>query len=366
MVGFFNVTTKMRCVEMKKRDEKSVISDSGVDEIGEFELISKLISKTRNRRFSSIVLGVGDDTAVLQVSSGKLLLATCDSQIQGVHFRRDFSSPYQIGMRAAAVNISDIASMGGEPRFALVSLAVPTDVHSEMLADIYKGMDAVFSPVGTAIVGGNTSSTSGPLVIDITLLGEIEPSRVLTRRGAKSGDVLCVSGELGGSRAGLICLMKDEIQVDEPLRQKGLSAYRTPTPRLAVGKILGECGLISACLDVSDGLAGDALRLAEQSHVAITVDLGKVPVADVAAAVAEQLKEHPAQFAARGGEDFELLFTMPKRHFSEIRQRLITETGVTITAIGDVTDGKGVHFKENKKLLSINMSGFDHFNRRKN
>ena len=170
---------------------------------GEFALIARLTKDLPSR--ADIVLGVGDDAAILDIGGDMLLLATVDSQVEGVHFTLGVCSPEQIGRKALAVNLSDIAAMGGEPRYALVSLVLPPDLPAELLAGIYAGMRQQAEEFGTAIIGGNVSGErqGAQLILDVTLLGVVERGRAITRGGAQVGDVLCVTGTLGDSAAGL-------------------------------------------------------------------------------------------------------------------------------------------------------------------
>ena len=351
-----------KLVKMSKKKAGWINDNSEADGLGEFELISR-IAPLDKRTGPGVHLGVGDDTAVLSLSEGTLLLATCDSQIQGVHFRLDFSTPFEIGQRCAAVNLSDIAAMGGTPRYALVSLSVPHGTRASLLAEMYDGMRDMFSRFETTIVGGNTSSTTGPLAIEITLLGEGAPHRILTRSGATPGDVVCVTGVLGASRAGLSCLMNGSLNIGGELRDDALLSYRTPWPRVDVGSILAANGHVSACMDISDGLAGDAAHLADRSGVAVLIDLEKIPVSKAAVAVSDETHQDPCVFAAKGGEDFELLFTIERAHLTDISVILQRQTGVAVTPIGEISNGEGVYFRYYNDIKIINMSGFDHFKR---
>jgi thiamine-monophosphate kinase len=339
-----------------------VLKKNNLHVLGEFGLIDKLTANIGDHS-NGVMVGPGDDAAVLAIQTGHLLLATCDSQIEGVHFRLDWSAPADIGKRAAAVNLSDIAAMGGDPRFALVSLAVPKDFDVDTLLKIYQGMSVGFSSWNTQIVGGNTAGTSGPLMLDITLLGEVLPNRVLNRAGARVGDIVCVTGTLGNARAGCR-LLSDGMpsrDLDEALSREALAAYRTPVPRVMAGEILAASGVVTACMDISDGLIGDAAHIAKQSNVEIVVDIDRVPVAEAARCVAASIDELPEVFAAKGGEDFELLFTAPGSGSARVISEIGDKTGLPVTVIGEVRKGQGVVVRMHGRPIPELCSGFDHF-----
>ena len=340
------------------------IEKTALETLGEFGLIDKLTSQLY-RKTSGIVLGVGDDTAAILPTRGQLMLVTCDSQIEDIHFKFDWSSPFDVGRRAAAVNLSDIAAMGGKPRFALVSLAVPKHLELSTLTEIYRGLDNMFSERRVSIIGGNTAATVGPLVVDITLLGEAKTDRLLTRDGARIGDVVCVTGTLGNARAGLAVLSSPNVSWAGIECDSVLGAYRCPTPRGAVGKILGEFGHVSACMDISDGLAGDAGHLARRSEVCIRIDLMRLPISDTVRQIASNLGESVEIFALRGGEDFELLFTLPKEELPALSAQVAEKTGVSVSVVGEVVSGSGVELTFQGQDIATDDGGFDHF-RQKN
>lgn len=303
---------------------------------GEFELIAHLTRGLSSR--SDVALGVGDDCAILDLNGDTLLLATCDSLVEGIHFTRQFSSPEQIGRKALAVNLSDIAAMGGEPRYALVSLILPADLSRSYVDNIYAGIRHEATHYSTAIVGGNIASSgkSAPLVIDITLLGTIERGHALTRSGAHSGDTLMVTCTPGDSAAGLYTLLHPDSRYPRDAQETLRTVHRTPQPRIRVGRILSQFGpaIITAMLDISDGLSGDLSHLCTRSNVGARVELAHLPLSSSIRAVASRIRYDPFSWALHGGEDYELLFTVSPGNERKVIEAVLNATGIPVTAIG--------------------------------
>ncbi len=296
--------------------------------LGEFALIDRL-KRLVPSTGPGVVTGIGDDAAVLRLSGE--VLATCDVQVEGVHFTLDLVPPSDLGWRALAVNVSDIAAMGGTPRYALVSLVLPPETAGNVVEEIYAGLAEAATAHGVVVVGGNVSATSGPLVIDITLLGEA--GIVVRRSGACPGDGVWMTGAAGKAAGGLFLLHHPDVRV--PDRDALVSAYRRPVPRVAVGQALAVTGLVTALVDTSDGTAQDLLHLIEASGAGVSLDLTRVPLAEGLPAVAHAAGVDPAAWALGGGEDYELLFTAAPA-FAEAAPDLARITGVPLTRIGDV------------------------------
>jgi thiamine-monophosphate kinase len=267
-----------------------------------------------------------------------LLLATSDSQVEGVHFTRQFSSPEQIGHKALSVNLSDIAAMGGEPRYALVSLILPADLSRSYIDNLYSGIRHEATCYATTIIGGNIASSgkSASLVIDITLLGTIERGHALTRSGAHSGDTLMVTCTLGDSAAGLYTLLHPAARYPRAAQEVLRTVHRTPQPRIHVGRILSQLGpaIITAMLDVSDGLSGDLAHLCARSNVGARVELAHLPLSPSLCAVAASIGYDRFSWALHGGEDYELLFTVSPGHEQKVIEAVHAATGIPVTPIG--------------------------------
>ena len=299
--------------------------------LGEFELIERLQAVVPGAG-RGVLVGIGDDTAVLR--AGAALLATCDVQVEGVHFTRALCSPADVGWRALAVNLSDIAAMGGEPRYALVSLLIPPADASPALEGLYTGLAELARLEGIAVVGGNVSATSGPLAVDVTLLGDVE--QAVLRRGARPGDGIWITGQTGKAAAGRFVLEHPEAAV--PARESLAAAYRRPVPRVGAGRVLGglaRAGLVTAMIDTSDGTASDLLHLAEASGVGVRLDAARLPVPAGFTAAVRAAGVTAEAWTLGGGEDYELLFTATDA-FGERAVDLSATAGVEVTRIGDV------------------------------
>jgi thiamine-monophosphate kinase len=291
--------------------------DERLADVGEFGLIARIASRASPGR---AIVGIGDDCAVLPGPPGRFTLVTVDMHVENVHFRLDRASPSHIGETALAVNISDIAAMGGDPRYALLSLAARPDTPVGVIDEIVDGIATMAARFEIQIVGGNVTSTDGPLCIDIALLGDVPEDEVVLRNGARAGDLLAVTGTLG-RRSALRLAREAAIDAVPPLP--------VPEPRVAVARRLAAAHLARAMMDISDGLAGDATHLAAASHVGIEVEAERVPVAEEAERYAGELGIEPLELALTGGEDYELLLALAPQDV-ERAQQAARDVGLTV------------------------------------
>lgn len=340
-------------------------------DIGELGLIERLAALA-GREGDGLVRGIGDDAAVLRWPAGELLLATCDAAIEGVHFRAGRSLPglpeagYRgIGRRVAAVNLSDVAAMGGRPRFALASLAAPEDTDLSCLEELYAGLAGALEEAGALLVGGNTARAPERLWVDVFLLGQVEPAGLLRRDGARPGDAVCLTGDVGAAAAGLALLEAAAPGVVlEGAARQAARRHLAPVPRLAAGRILGASGAVTACLDVSDGLLRDAGHLARASGVAIRIDAESIPVSAVTREACAIAGIDALETAATGGEDFELLCTVRPGAVGALARRLEAEAGLPLTVIGEVAAGEpAVVARRGGEPWHPAREGFEHFGR---
>ncbi len=304
--------------------------------LSEFELIARLTQGLPLR--TGVVLGVGDDCAILDTGGNTLLLATCDSQVEGVHFTFQTYSPEEIGRKAVAINISDIAAMGGEPRFALISLVLPLRQSQELIERVFTGLRQEAEQFAIAIAGGNISGAGKgeQLVIDITLLGGIERGHALMRSGARIGDTLFVTGSLGDSAAGLYTLLHPDHPYPLEARDALRSVHRVPRPRVREGRILSQLGpeTVTAMIDISDGLSGDLQHLCERSTVGARIDTTHLPLSQALHTIASVAAHDPYDWALHGGEDYELLFSVSPGKEDIVIEAVQSATGTPVTAIG--------------------------------
>ncbi len=313
--------------------------------LGEFDLIERFFTRPAAR--SDVLLGVGDDAALLVPPPGLVLVAATDTLVEGRHFLPDAPAD-SVGHQALAVNLSDLAAMGAEPAWALLSLSLP-DAAVEWLEAFASGLDALARQHGVALVGGDT--VRGPRVVTITALGFVEPGLALRRGGARPGDLLYVSGWPGEAAAGLEALLRGAGSPDDPLVRR----CRYAEPRLALGRALR--GLASAAMDVSDGLLGDLAKLCAASGVGAVLDLERLPVS------AELARRHPAAGCERlvlsGGDDYELLFTLPEAVAAEVAS--ISSAALPLHRIGRIEAGHGVQCRREGRPVTVTERSYDHF-----
>jgi thiamine-monophosphate kinase len=308
-----------------------------VGDIGERAVIDRIRAKLVPSP-AWVAIGIGDDAAVLLPERNRAAVITTDVLVEGIHFDRAFTPPAAIGHKALAVNLSDLAAMGAEPRAALLSLVLPRGLRVEDLDAMVDGLLALALRHGVSLVGGNVASSPGPLLLDVTATGVVKPRRVLTRAGARPGDDIYVSGEIGAAAAGLL-LCRRHAGGD---RAEGEASCQTrflmPEPRIRLGQLLGRNGIATACVDLSDGL-GDAVRqIASASGVGAIIEADAVPVPDAARAVlASSAGGDWLNAAMSGGEDYELLFTVSSRRRRKLRGVLQHAQGLACTRIGRVT-----------------------------
>jgi thiamine-monophosphate kinase len=283
---------------------------------GEFELIASLAGRLDP---ATDGLGIGDDAAAWSPTAGALVVATTDMLVEGVHFRLDWTSPRDLGWKSLAVNLSDLAAMGAIPGRALISVALLPS-QTALLGEMYEGLSELARLTGTTVVGGDTVRTSGPLVVNVALIGEAEPGRLLRRDGARPGDMLLLTGAVGASAAGLALLLEgDPERLAGPEAAPLLAAHHRPNPRLAAGRTLAALGLRCA-IDISDGVASESRHLAMASGVAIQLDIDRIPIEPAAVALFGDAKAR--DLALSGGEDYELLFTVPEGRLAEVASAL--------------------------------------------
>lgn len=320
-----------------------------ISKLGEFGLIEQ-IRKTMARGAKGVRVGIGDDAALLALPPASRLLATTDLLLEGVHFDLATTDLFSLGWKSAAVNLSDIAAMGGTPRFCLTALGIPSSLTVEDIGEFYRGVNACLKKFGAVLVGGDTCGSRTGLVISVSVLGEAKKKRAVTRSGARPGDRIFVTGTLGDSAAGLEMLGTRGRGTAKQLVEKHLR----PTPRVAEGIKLA--GIASAMIDVSDGLSSDLGHLCEQSGAGAEIYIERIPLSKVLRS-AKGMKLPPVKYALSGGEDYELLFTV---HRSNIKNMKAVK--LAATEIGVITRDRSMRLIDARgKSTPLPVTGFDHF-----
>jgi thiamine-monophosphate kinase len=390
-----------------------------VADLGELALLARIEARigpaSAGPDRPDVVAGIGDDTAALNWTSGNLVLFTTDALVEDVHFRRATSAPADVGWKALAINASDIAAMGGDPRHAVISLILPAELDVEWVDGLYDGMLAIARDAGIAIVGGNLAQAPS-IVVDVALLGEVEPHMLLRRTGARPGDLVAVTGTLGRAAAGLMAvetmLATGGIPPGEdvpayphtargapvhPLVERAIAAQRRPLPRLAEGRALAATRAVRAMIDLSDGLALDLWRLCEANGLGVRVDASRIPVdacvPTVLEAVGRDAAGHPTpgsgapgrsassrgaeggsaldlaiagrtalDLAIAGGEDYELLFAVAPDAAGRVLEHLSDATGTPAVVIGRFEEASaGRIVVMDRKRRPLEPEGWTHF-----
>jgi thiamine-monophosphate kinase len=339
-----------------KKDRKSVGA------IGEFPLIERIRNILPAAGNKDLLVDIGDDTAVVRIGKGRALLVTCDIQVEGRHFRFDHITPYQLGRRSMAANLSDIGAMGGKPTYALVSLGLPAAFPVKSYDRLFEGMRDELQPHRARIVGGNLARTEDCLIVDITLLGEAASSRVLTRGGARVGDRIFVTGKLGASGAGFQVLAAFGKRF--PGRYKHLvQSHVLPTPRVELGQKIARADVATAMIDISDGVAGDLFHICTRSGVGAEIREDRLPLPERIGEIAERSGKSVVELALHSGEDYELLFTSPRRVSVKKVQFVAGKSGIPVTEIGRIVrrdDGYSLVDSRGRKT-PLSPAGWNHF-----
>ena len=309
-----------------------------------------------------VTIGIGDDAAVVEPARGTLDVVTTDTLVEGVHFERSFVPPADLGHKTLAVNLSDLAAMGATPRVALLSLVLPAAMAAADLDALVGGMLALADRHRVALVGGNITRSSGPLVLGMTAIGALRRRKVLARAGGRPGDELWVTGTLGGAAAGLACLLRNP--AGPPTKDAdltgGIERYRRPEPRVRIGALLGRNRAAHAAVDLSDGL-GDGLRqLTRACGVGAVVDGAMVPIDEGARRWFDTHGIAPLDAAIAGGDDYELLVAAPRAHRRRVAAVSRLARGVPITRIGELTKDTALVLRTKDGDRAV-PAGYEHF-----
>ena len=335
----------------------------------EASIIARLCRAIPNRSgraaAGGVAIGIGDDAAVLRPRRGREWALSTDALVEGAHFLARVHPPEVVGFKALARAASDLAAMGAEPRYFLLTLSLPAERAGAWLERFARGMARAARRFGMELIGGDVSRHDS-VVAALTVLGEIRPGRALTRSGARPGDALYVSGRLGAAQAGLELLLRGGTRAPRRARNSqhySLERHLYPVPRLALGAWLAACGIASAAMDLSDGLSTDLARLCVASHAGAVVHAASLPLAAADGGESASAGRRAAALARalHGGEDYELLFTVRPRRVAQVPAHF---RGVPLTRIGEIVRGRGAMLlKANGRRVPLPPQGWDHFAR---
>jgi thiamine-monophosphate kinase len=328
--------------------------------IGEFGAIEKIAkaAKTAGGSGDFLKTGIGDDAAVFKVKAGYECLVSTDLLIEGIHFDPSYTRPKDLGYKALAANLSDIAAMGGEPLFYFVSIAAPGEMDFRDFKRIFAGMEE--AALGARLAGGDTCNTPGPLFISVCVIGQAEKGRAVKRSGARPGDGIWVTGTLGDSAAGLEILKAGATGRHPSVEKFLISRHLRPEARVQAGRLLGKSGMAFSMIDISDGLSSDLRHITEASGVGAVIFEEKLPISRELAAYAG--RERAIKLSLSGGEDYELLFTVRGSEAERRLSRLGDRAGVTFTKIGEVLKGDRAYLElEDGTRKALKPEGYEHF-----
>ncbi len=331
-------------------DSTDVRSPDLLGTAGEFGAIARFAARLQTR--AGVRVGIGDDCAVLDAL--RTPVVSTDALVEGVHFRRDWTSARDLGRKTLAVSVSDLASGGAYPVAAFLSLCAPPDVEMAWLGEFYDGMESLANEFAFTVAGGDTTR-AGQLMMSATLVGELLPEadgQPVLRSGAKVGDWVCVTGDLGASAAGLALLQRGQ-RAQSPAHAEVLRRHFDPSPRLDTMRVLLQANraAIHAGMDISDGLVGDANHIAARSGVRLVLDAAQIPLSSATLRVADELGVPALPWALGGGEDYELLLCLAPDAFDSLHH-----LGAGLTRVGDVVAGAGV-----KVLQGAEAESWTHF-----
>ncbi len=330
-----------------------------LSDIGEFGLINRF-SKLFNTETPSSITGIGDDCAVIPAGKGSSWLITTDMLIEGRHFLTDKISPQDLGYKSLAVNLSDIAAMGGTPHSICLSIGISKDTSIEWLDQFFEGLHNLCKASGTLLIGGDTTKSDDKMIINIVAMGKANDNDIKLRSAARPGDNICVTARLGDSAAGLYALL-NELPADETVKHL-IQQHHHPKTFIEEGKWLGQQESVHAMIDVSDGIESDLQHIIDQSAAGAEINLENIPISSELAAFSKQHNLNPEELAITGGEDYCLLFTIDSSQFEVFADQYKTNFGCSVFKIGTIKENKqGIIYKKKGHPVKLSTKGFDHF-----
>lgn len=309
---------------------------------------------------AQVIAGIGDDCAALALGGADYLLWTVDTLVEGVHFDLAYTSLFQLGWKSLAVNLSDIAAMGGEPRYALLSLGWPPMRDRRLALEFAAGLAQAAREYGVAVIGGDTVASPPGLAVTVTLIGQVPAAQMLRRSGARVGDLIFVTGNLGEAAAGLE-ILRQGLDLAPDLKKPLVQAHLSPRPQLAAGRILAREGLATALIDTSDGVATDLYHICQASGVGARLPASSVPISPRVNAAAPDLRRDPLNLALTGGEDYLLLYTSPPEMAGRLARSFAGAGLPAPLPLGRIVTGDRVILETSGGDVDISGQGYDHF-----
>lgn len=333
-----------------------------LDDLGEVGIIQLIQESVPSQPVARLKKGIGDDCAVLETAEDRILLVTTDTLVEGIHFTAATLPPEALGWKALAVNISDIAAMGGQPHTAFLSIAIDPQTESNFIASLMAGFQALAEETDVVLAGGDTVESPASTIITITLLGDCRPEHVVYRSGAQVGDDIWVTGPLGNAAAGLFLLLNRNA-FGSSQYQSLIMAHQKPVPRLKMGKALAEGGLAHAMIDISDGIAKDLGHVCQQSGTGSLIRTTSIPMSEQLLRLALETEKRPLDWALHGGEDYELLFTAASADEAQIVSVTTKVSGSPAAKIGKIIPEAGIWLETEKGKEPLGPGGYMHFSR---
>jgi thiamine-monophosphate kinase len=334
--------------------------DKNLSSVGEFGLIEEYITPEFKDLVKKHMTGIGDDCSIVPINETTSHLFTTDMLIEKTHFLRDKITPYQLGFKSLAVNLSDIAAMGGTPVGSYISIGLPKDIKLSWIEEFMHGYKALSQLENVPLLGGDTTSSENAIIINVGISGEINNQNIKRRSDAKDEDIICLTGRTGDSAAGLQALFKD-LPVDE-ITKSLYDQHLSPYPHVSEGKWLSRFKEVHAMIDVSDGVSSDLMHILKASSVKGIIDLKKIPLSSILKDFCKTYDLNPIELALSGGEDYVLLLTVDKNSFDNLSQKFRENFNRPLYPIGQIKQGAPeiLYYKDKQQIKDI-KKGYSHF-----
>lgn len=328
-------------------------------DIGEFGFIKRFANKF-DRFIKQDELGIGDDCAVIPINEFDNYVITTDLLNEDIHFLKDRISPEELGYKSLAVNLSDLAAMGADPKFSFLSIGIPSHISVEYLDAFMNGFYKLSEKYKMPLMGGDTTKSADKLIINVAVIGQCKKAEMHLRSMAKAGDLICVTGFLGDSAGGLNVIFND-LELS-PENKHLVHKHHIPEPRIREGMWLAKQKSVHAMIDISDGIASDLTHILDASNKSATIHTEKIPISEALHKAATKNKWNPVELASSGGEDYELLFTVEAKDMDRLKTEYASQFSEPISVIGEIKEGQtGINWLKNGVEITNTKNGFNHF-----